>query len=956
MLVLVAAADAHVPHDRAVAVAAPEGGAWLLVAAPGRDSLLLRSDDDGRTWSLLGGEPVADALVGAAARDDGAIALLGEARLWLTSDGGDAWTSADTPGGDRLAGGDAFRVGGEAGLHEWTGDAWATRFQGAVTALAPDGSALADDAGEVWVRDGDTYVAWGSPGDVTAAIAIDGAAWAGARDGSTWRATEAGAWVACGERASEVPEVTRLARVGDVLLVADGSGGPWASGDGCRTWHARRAPLDVLYEDEGGASSAAEGVAALGGAGDAWWMAGWAGVATSADAGRTWEEAVTIPSDYTRGLAFSPSFGADGTVWWGAYGGGVARTRDGGASFGAPNGGLGAPNVQELKVWGEAGEVAVIAIVAHHLFRSLDRGETWESLGTPFATDDQVFLWGDRDHLWAAGRATTDYGGSAVAETRDGGATWTTFDAFEAALDAPEPRGLVHVSPGGEPDVTCIGSYQATLACTEDEGETWARRFTGSGTMSTPVGWPATSPTRLVLADGDGVHRSDDGGRTWTHEPLDGDAAAELAAAGDGTLFLTTATGRLLRSRDGGEGWEDLGIRFGGSTFVLAPRPGFPERDDLLVGGADGVWHVIDAAGEPSLVRWGAWQRVEESGTFFLRCDGCMRVEAIAGASLGYAQRLDEGHALAGWMRGHTVRVLGVSEGGGEVALVVDGVERLRFGEDAVAVPGLLAAVGGLADAWHRVEVRGVAGNAVLVDALEAYGEGSALDWDGEAGGCGRGCAAIGLLPLFWRRKAASSRRGRRLLQGLAGHVHQQIVRRGDGLALHRRDDGRRHVAVEAPLQHREEVGRRHEHELVEAPGALRLGEERAEVLGEALDRAVDRRQRDRPAPRAPHVRHGLHGGVVELADDLEVAAGPPAEDPHSARVAHQHPDSSHAALAAGNLATDQASPTIFRHASSSAVRSASSVPSLRTTAWATRSFSAMGIWAASHRSAVAAS
>lgn len=161
------------------------------------------------------------------------------------------------------------------------------------------------------------------------------------------------------------------------------------------------------------------------------------------------------------------------------------------------------------------------------LYRSDDAGRSWRKLSVTLA-DTCIFVGVPRvtqvlfdpavkDTVWAGVEI------DAVHRSRDGGATWTRLDA---GLVSGDVHGVAVVRAG----------EQTTVFATTNKG----------------------------------LHRSADGGDTWTFQSLDSPwqytRTIRARADGDQTLFLTNgngppgSTGRLLRSRDHGTTWQDVGL------------------------------------------------------------------------------------------------------------------------------------------------------------------------------------------------------------------------------------------------------------------------------------------------------------------------------------------------------------------------------------------------------------
>jgi photosystem II stability/assembly factor-like uncharacterized protein len=230
------------------------------------------------------------------------------------------------------------------------------------------------------------------------------------------------------------------------------------------------------------------------------------------------------------------------------------------------------------------------------VWRSNDLGDTWEVSSEGLAYTD-----GDRklskvSGLTAAhGRLLAGAEAAGVFESRDGGATWSLLSTLEGqprrdtwddpANQPPGHLGLPATLPDPEDPsrfwavVQGIGIFETT-----DNGESWTPRNRGLR-----ADWPLEDPEvgfcvhKLVMSPVDrdrlyqqnhcGMHRSDDGGRSWTEVtdglPTDfGFAAAAHPHDRDSfyVIPLDPGHGRCMpegraavwRTRDAGASWQRL--------------------------------------------------------------------------------------------------------------------------------------------------------------------------------------------------------------------------------------------------------------------------------------------------------------------------------------------------------------------------------------------------------------
>lgn len=726
---------AHLPHDTVRALGASDGPYWLL-ADPSGTRLLLRSDDQGRTFTFVGGEPIAELPNALTALDDGTVVVLGR-HLWWGD--GDVWTHGALPGDvSLLSGGDELLLAGRGGV--WEG------LPGALVHTLPDvrvvalgaGPSLVDEAGGVWWKDGG-WTSVAGPVGVTAVVTDGQGLYAGDIAGDVWRYDDG--WVRCGLLPlGTPPDIVALVLDHGVLLAATGWRAPFVSFDRCATWEDRGPPASVAYDTEGGATSVSDAYPILQAAGGRWLVGGWMGLWGSDDEGETWTEAPVVPADYTRGLAFAPNFDTLGRIWIGAYGAGPGWTADGGVTYAAPAHGLEDSNVQWIAP--STDPSVVYAIVGHSPWVSRNGGSIWEALGDGESAVTSIRPFGDDVWMVSEGADGALFGSS------DGGATFAPVTGLDAVSQGAHPGDLSGFVDGDR-DVRCVRLGEPDgVACTQDRGGAWAASFGDDAGARGPAAtfWPPEHPTRILWADAGGVHGSDDALATaWTVEPTGDDTVLQLQVADDGTAFLVTTAGEVWRSGDGGETWDDLSLRVPAWAHVMAPRPDFADHPDLLVGTHDGLFHLGDATGDPTLARWARWQRADDHSGYAL-CADCPASHADPAAGLDSARAVPAGATLTATLRGTHLRVLGVPVDGGAADLSVDGVSYGALAERGLNV---LAEVD-LADGWHEVRVDGRSGDGVWLDALEMTGPGDVLtvaDGTGAHGdhpesGCG--CASTG--------------------------------------------------------------------------------------------------------------------------------------------------------------------------------------------------------------------
>ncbi len=149
-----------------------------------------------------------------------------------------------------------------------------------------------------------------------------------------------------------------------------------------------------------------------------------------------------------------------------------------------------------------------------------------------------------------------------------------------------------------QPNVYYMGQVDGGVWKTNDAGRTWHPVFDHEDTQSIGAIAVAPSSDKIVyvasgeglhrpdLSVGDGIYRSNDAGRTWTHLGLrNGEQIPAIAidpanpdrvfAAVLGHPYGPSAQRGIYRSEDGGKSWTQVlfkGDRIGGSDVVIDPK------------------------------------------------------------------------------------------------------------------------------------------------------------------------------------------------------------------------------------------------------------------------------------------------------------------------------------------------------------------------------------------------
>lgn len=215
------------------------------------------------------------------------------------------------------------------------------------------------------------------------------------------------------------------------------------------------------------------------------------GMLVSRDAGKTWRP--VGPSGDAMGIAMPPgsktAYAAGHDVFF--------RSDDGGQTWRKERPALPGTDIHGFGASAVAPERLYAFVAGQGLFRSQDGGSTWARAGAPPGSTMSMAVAkdGDQDILFASTM-------EGAQRSRDGGATW------EPAREI----GSAYVGASGSRVYAAAGTR---VFVSSDGGLRWEQRtFTGGNAVL--VAPSATdAETVYVLAEGFGVWRSTDAGRTW---------------------------------------------------------------------------------------------------------------------------------------------------------------------------------------------------------------------------------------------------------------------------------------------------------------------------------------------------------------------------------------------------------------------------------------------------------
>ncbi len=288
--------------------------------------------------------------------------------------------------------------------------------------------------------------------------------------------------------------------------------------------------------------------------------------------------------------------------------GGIFRQADGEDSWDDISAGLpGNPQVRALLLKADNPAV-VFAGTQDGVYRSLDRGASWQRLSDPAKGRE---VWALSAHPSDANTLFAGYEPCAIARSQDGGETWQEMDTSKVIY----PHITTYMPPLGKrvigisvDPVDSNNVYAAIevggLLASRDGGETWTQLMDGpflrNNTLDLhEVVVSSADHDTVQIATQIAMFRGRENGTRWEHVQVDdmfpgGSYCRDLAVAPDApnTIYLasgagggaappdTVPEGALFRSRDVGSTWErlDLGDVPPGRMMQVAIDPAAPSR------------------------------------------------------------------------------------------------------------------------------------------------------------------------------------------------------------------------------------------------------------------------------------------------------------------------------------------------------------------------------------------
>ena len=202
-----------------------------------------------------------------------------------------------------------------------------------------------------------------------------------------------------------------------------------------------------------------------------------------------------------------------------------------------------------------------------NLFKSIDGGDNWTSLGVFFSEVTAIAIDPDSSNIIYLVVSIATTGETGLMQTTDGGESWELWDPeynyyFTNRLDAD-----ITIDPN-DPNIVYVPLLDG-IAKSTDRGMSWTKMETGYILQWVLRVQPDNSQVLYLATISNGILKSEDGGENWRAIGLQGQRvnALEIDPKNPNILYAATPGEGIYKSVDYGENWVQVNNGLTGLTF-----------------------------------------------------------------------------------------------------------------------------------------------------------------------------------------------------------------------------------------------------------------------------------------------------------------------------------------------------------------------------------------------------
>ncbi|NMH26577.1 YCF48-related protein [Flavobacterium silvaticum] len=275
------------------------------------------------------------------------------------------------------------------------------------------------------------------------------------------------------------------------------------------------------------------------------------------DGGITWNN-IFFQNGYYYGTdMYAVHFADENTGFIAGLKGMILKTENGGSSWQAYS-----PTYNDISKTVFTDSETALALVGNSFFRTVDNGDTWNSVGPPQVganTRDFVFISPQIGYAVGGGETGTSADNKTVYKTINGGNTWTILPQLSPTFhDNLYCLDFVDASTG----VVSGGFNQPSTWRTTNGGMNWTQvntlRFGKIKFVSPTVGYAKNTGFSL-----DKIYKTTDAGITWVEIFSTDESMVDFDFSDEDHGYFSGDNAIMFKTSDGGGNWDQVTVPYG---------------------------------------------------------------------------------------------------------------------------------------------------------------------------------------------------------------------------------------------------------------------------------------------------------------------------------------------------------------------------------------------------------